>query len=137
MDTEKLTKAVIEVVLSNKKYETYYSFAKRLPYLEDTRCMTLRQWMEVRLNFEIYDNIPELSEYVEKFNGELFEVIAVYDLNEDKRSFSEVEVSLVNSPNSYIGDENYLDEIENVKAIIGSDKFKFDNNKKKTKVTLL
>lgn len=137
MDSTELISAVKEVNKTLNKYESFYSFAKRLPTLEEERCMTFRQWIEVRLNNEIFWNIPELSEYEEKFSGELFEVVAVLDQNEDKCRFREVQVKLTESPNSYIGDDNFLDELENVKKILKGSSFKFNYSQKKTKVEIL
>lgn len=136
---EEFLTAIRELIQSFglSRYEQQYSKAKRLPNLDYTACNTFKDWVEVRLNSEIFLNVPELNEFLEKFSGELFIVTELFGEDEKRSKFKEATFSITNNPNSYIGDGSYLDELEKVKEIMGGESFKFNYSQKKTKITVL
>jgi len=135
----KLIEAVKEVNKTLKAYEPGgYLSAQRIPavgeYPNQEVAMSFEQWIEIRLNNEIFYNIPELSNYVLLFSGYLFVVTNVIDKDDTKRRFKEVEVSITNSPEHYIGMGQWENDLNEVKQIIGSSSFKFNYSQKKTRV---
>ena len=135
----KLIEAIKEVNKTLKSYEPGgYLSAHRIPatgdYPNQEVALSFEQWIEIRLNNEIFNNIPELSNYVFLFSGYLFIVTNVTDKDDIKRRFKEVEVSLTNSPEHYIGMGQWENDLNEVKQIIGCSSFKFNYSQKKTKV---
>ena len=135
----KLIEAVREVNKTLKSYEPGgYLSAQRIPatgdYPNQEVALSFEQWIEIRLNNEIFFNIPELSNYVMLFSGYLFVVTNVTDKDDIKRRFKEVEVSVTNSPEHYVGMGQWENDLNEVRQIIGCNSFKFNYSQKKTKV---
>jgi hypothetical protein len=68
------------------------------------------------------------------FSGYLFVVTNVIDKDDIKRRFKEVEVSVTNSPEHYVGIGQWENDLNEVRQIIGGNSFKFNYSQKKTKV---
>lgn len=138
---EKLIEAVREVNKTLKIYDPGYSTAERLPALGDypnqEKANSFGQWIEIRLNNEIYHTIPELSNYEEVFDGFLFNVTEVINEDDAKRKFKEVIISLTTTPEHYVGNGDWEQDLARVREIIGCNSFKFNYSQRKTKVQTL
>lgn len=133
MDIEYLKQMIVNINSSLPYYEKDYISVKRTPLGDKERVESFRQFIECRLNFECF-SIPELRPYAEAFDGHLFEVTAVYDQDEARRRFSMVQAELCKSSDTYIGDQDFLDSIDEVEDILGGSTLKFNYSQKKTKI---
>ena len=139
MIEETLKQIVLEVLktVHNGDYEKDWSSTQRGPGGVNERNGSLRHFIECRLNFEAF-KYSRLNYFAERFSGFLFEVTAIYDLD-DKRTkprFSKVQVEIPRSATYYVGDDFFTD-IEELEDLIGGTTFKFNYSQKKTKIEIL
>ncbi len=138
-DTE-LKQLVIDINSSLYCYDKDgCSYLKRSPSGELENVVSLRQFIECRLNLELF-YIPELTDYVKYFDGHLFTVTQVDGLQEDKRRFDMVHANLMPDYQYFLYDpDNPVepDEIVNqIKEILGGTSISFGYSQKKIKINV-
>lgn len=67
-------------------YDPGFISLKRFSEGEKERVTTFSQFIECKINMEMYLGFPELSQYIEMFDGHLFEVKEIKDPDEEKES---------------------------------------------------
>lgn len=124
--------AVYRVVRSLRLFELGYTSAKRTPVDYQIRVRSLSEYIEVRLNFELFKH-DKLRAYEEMTDGHLFVVDQVFD--ESGRWYSKVVVSLCEKP-----DELSLDDYESLTKIVtdlvGGLSVSFSSNKNKLNIQI-
>lgn len=140
LDDSSLKQLVIEINSSLYQYDRDgYSYLKRSPNgeLENTR--TLRQFIECRLNLELF-YIPEISDYVKYFDGHLFTVTSIEGLQEDKKKFSKVIAEMNYSDQFFLQDPDEPKDpwelLDYIKESIGGTRISFGYSQRRIKVTV-
>lgn len=128
--------AISEVNSTLGFYEKKFTALQRLSIGDPEEIYSLEQYVECRLNKEVYLEIPELEPYVEMFDGHLFVVTDMEDKDEIRNRFSFVTVELNTNPNDYIGDMEFVQALENVRNLIGGSKIKFSASPKRMKIII-
>lgn len=129
-----LTDAIKRVNETLRSFEINWISLKRSPYSEKERIHSFRQFIECRLNMEAY-YIPELKEFVEKFDGHFLEVTSVIGENLKKKRFEYVIAYVNKSPDWYFG-ENFLEDMERIENLLGGTKIKFTHSSKRPKINI-
>ena len=138
-DTE-LKQLVIDINSSLYCYDKDgCSHLKRSPTGELENVVSLRQFIECRLNLELF-YIPELTDYVKYFDGHLFTVTQVDGLQEDKRRFDMVHADLMPDERYFLQDpDNPIDPgetVERIKEILGGTRISFGYSQRKIKINI-
>lgn len=115
-----------------------YSYLKRNPSGELENVTTLSQFIECRLNLELF-YVPELSDLIKYFDGHLFTVVSVDGLNEEKRRFDMVHAEMNMTGEYFITDPDQQDLsfpviLEEIKKVLGGTKISFGYSQKKIKL---
>lgn len=129
-----LTDAIKRVNETLRSFEINWISLKRSPYSEKERIHSFRQFIECRLNMEAY-YVPELREFVEKFDGHFLEVTSVIGENLKKKRFEYVIAYVNKSPDWYFG-ENFLEDMERIENLLGGTKIKFTHSAKRPKINI-
>ena len=140
LDDSSLKQLVIEINSSLYQYDRDgYSYLKRSPNGDLENIQSLRQFIECRLNLEMY-YIPEISEYVKYFDGHLFTVVSVEGLQEEKRKFSKVHAEMNYSDQYFLQDpddpKDPWDLLATIRDILGGTKISFGYSQRRVKVTV-
>lgn len=140
MEISDLKEACANVCDTLKYFEKDYSSASRTPVDCPERCGSVEQFIECRLNFECFD-IPELQPFVQDLDGYLFQVEEVIDFDKKKRRFKEVIISLNQSPQTYIGMNDYGEFLQALNSLLKNEnkcfKFSWACKKSRIKIELL
>lgn len=134
MLTERIKDAIKNVNESLRNYEAEWTSLKRSPYSEKERIHSFRQYIECRLNMEFY-YIPELTEYVENFDGHFWEVMSVIGQDEKKRRFEYV-IAYINKSPDWYGGEDFCSDMNEIEKLVGGSKIKFTYSAKRPKITI-
>lgn len=133
---------VTEVIGSLYYYDRDgYSYLKRCPTGDLINTRTLPDFIECRLNLELY-YVPELVDLVKYFDGHLLVVSGVTDLDESKRKYRQVQVDLVYPGDEYFtGDPDRPDLVpteifEQIKQVFGGTRLTFGCNIKNPEICL-
>lgn len=131
---EEIIKNLISRVNSTLcQYEADWIGCKRTPESEESEmCSSFEQYVEIRFNYECYE-IPELRKLISDTDGHLFICTGLDDPDTAKRRFTTAHIELIN-PNEFENpDEEFINDIEQVKKFLGGTKISFNNVKKKIK----
>ncbi len=130
---EKTLKALIQRVNSTLKYyEKEYIEVQRTPELEREKCMSFKQFVEIRFNMECC-RVPELAGLEKILEGRLFSCTEMEGGDEVKRRFTTATVELVSPEMLENPPQSLIDELEQVKNALGGRKIKFNSVKQKIK----
>lgn len=130
-----LEQAIVEVIESLRYYEAEFRSVKRCPLSTDLeRIHTLRQYIECRLNFELY-SVPELREYAPFFDGHLFNVLSISGVDEKKRRFQTFEAALNFGCPEY-GGEDIEEDMERILERLGGSRILVTYSRRKPRIII-
>ena len=119
-----------EVIKSVGYYEKGFSSTKRTPVGDKERSESLSQYIECRLNFELF-RVQKLRELEEMMDGHLFKVTNVD--GEDGRKFESVSLTLDSKP-IHLTDMEYNLVSMKLFEVIGGNSMKFGNKWRKPNI---
>lgn len=122
-----------EVIKSVGYYEKGFSSTKRTPVGDKERSESLSQYMECRINFELF-KVEKFREYEEMMDGHLFKVVEVD--GEDGRKFDSVLMTIDSKP-AHLTDMEYESVKMWVSELIGGNSMRFGNKWRKPNIEVI
>ncbi len=137
---DELKQACADVCDTVKYFEADFSSASRTPVDRPERCESIEQYVECRINFEAF-SIPKLIPFVQDLDGYLFLVQNVVDYDKKRKKFKEVIITLNQSPETYIGENDYSEFWQALNSLLSNEnkcfKFSWACKKSRIKIELL
>lgn len=117
-----------------------FSSAKRFSTVEhQERAATFRQFIEIRLNFEMEQVFPEVADLIRMSEGRLFTIIGITSLDETRKRFGQATAVISSDLQIPKEAEEYWgitkeEIISNTKNFFGFEVFKFGSSEKRFKI---
>lgn len=132
MKLSELENVVFKVLSTIKKYESGFVSAARTPVDPRERCYSVRDYVECRLNYELF-KLDETVELEQLMDGYLLVATDITDENE--RHYDKITFEIGKKPD-YLSDILYNDVVDRTISIIGGNKLIFGSDKRDPSVTI-
>jgi hypothetical protein len=115
-----INQMVYDVARTCRLYEKGFTSVKRSPVDYQTRPSSLKEFIECRINYEAF-KYPELVELEQKFDGRLFKVLKLENVNYHRNTFDKVII--------VVNDELDEDDMNDITSKLGAKGFSFTSDK--------
>ena len=122
-----MEEVILKVVNTLKVYEKGFTSVKRNPVDYQKRVESLSEFMECRINFELFKD-SRFKELEEIMDSHLFEVESINDENPFKNSFSSITLSIGSKPVN-VSDDEYENVINSLTDLIGGTSISFSSDR--------
>lgn len=122
-----IEEVILKVVNTLKVYEKGFTSVKRNPVDYQKRVESLSEFVECRMNFELFKD-SRFKELEEEMDSHLFEVESISDENSFKNSFSSITLSIGSKPIN-MSEEDYSHITESLISLIGGTSVSFSSDR--------
>lgn len=132
MRLSELEDIVFKVLSTIKKYESGFISAARTPVDPRERCYSVKDYVECRLNYELFKS-DELVELEQMMDGYLLVATDITDENE--RHYDEITFEIGRKPD-YLSEVLYENVVDRLIKSIGGNKIVFGSDKRNPSVKI-